>query len=144
MKSFSAILYVAAAVRLTGMAEQVPSGLANTALVTLLPAGAVISYVKHSPETCGKRPSTAGIAETPFSSTVLSSAPLTSSVTTTFPNGSTVRTWPRVIAYLPVASGTGYTLLGPLPRQKSLGFGSVAPTGQVRSARRPPEFVMAN
>src|SRR6266545_6741582 len=90
-----------------------------------------MSYVKQSPETCGKRPSTAGIRETPFSSIVFSSAPLTVNVTTTFPNGSTVSTWPRVM-------GKGG---GVYAGQKSFGLSVV---GHVRSALRPPEFVIAN
>jgi hypothetical protein len=51
-------------------------------------------YVKQSPDTCGKRPFAAGIDETPFSSIVFNSAPLTNRVTTTLPNGSTASTWP--------------------------------------------------
>ena len=51
-----------------------------------------MSYVKQSPETCGKRPLAAGIWETPFSSIVFSSAPFTVNVTTMFPNGSTAST----------------------------------------------------
>ena len=86
--------------------------------------------MKQRPDTCGNRPFTAGIAETPFSSIVFSSAPLTGSVTTMLPNGSTPSTWPRVIGY-----GGGVKA-----GQKSLGL-SVA--GHVRSARRPPELVIA-
>ena len=37
----------------------------------------MISYVKHSPDTCGEPAIHAGIRETPFSSIVFSSAPLT-------------------------------------------------------------------
>src|SRR3970040_2388065 len=99
MKSFSAILYVDADVRPTAGPVQVPFDACRTAPVTLLPAAAVISYVKQSPDTCGKRPFAAGISDTPFSSIVLSSAPFTCSVTTTFPNGSTVSTWPRAIGH---------------------------------------------
>jgi hypothetical protein len=55
--------------------------------------------VKHRPDTWGNRPSTAGIRETPFSSIVFSSAPLTCSVTTILPNGSTPNAEPRVIGY---------------------------------------------
>src|SRR5512143_1087053 len=71
------------------------------------------------------------MSDTPFSSIVFSSAPLTLSVTTTLPNGNTVNTWPREIGY-------GGGVYG---GQKSLGLSVV---GQVRSARRPPEFVSAN
>ena len=76
-----------------------------------------------------------GILETPFSSMVFSSAPFTFSVTTTFPNGKTPSTWPRVMGNNPGANG--YSAAG----QKSLGLSVV---GQVRSARRPPELVSAN
>src|SRR5262245_30158948 len=90
-----------------------------------------MSYVKHSPDTCGNRPSTAGMRDTPFSSMDFSSAPLTDSVTTMFPNGSTASDWPRVI-------GNGG---GVYAGQKSP---DVSVVGQVRSARNPPEFVIAN
>src|SRR5712691_8772764 len=129
MKLFSAILYVDAAVRPTGVAVQFPLASATTAERTRLPAGSAMSYVKQRPETCGNRPAIAGICETPFSSIVFSSAPLTVSVSTMFPNGSTVSTWPRVIGY----GGGVYA------GQKSFGLSVV---GQVRSARRPPEFVI--
>src|SRR5438876_12011563 len=99
MKSFSAILYVDPAVRPTPVAVQLPLASASTAETTRLPAGCAMSYVKQSPDTCGKRPAIAGICETPFSSIVLSSAPFTVTVTTMLPNGSTVSTWPRVIGY---------------------------------------------
>src|SRR5262245_30584250 len=62
---------------------------------------------------------------------VFNSAPLIWTVTTTFPNGSTVSTCPREI-------GNGG---GVYAGQKSLGLSVV---GQVRSARRPPELVIAN
>ncbi len=83
-----------------------------------------MSYVKHRPDTCGKRPFAAGICETPFSSIVFSSAPLTSSVTTKFPNGSTASTWPRVIGNgggvyagqkSPLMSGARARQVGPQP-----------------------------
>src|SRR5712691_4532100 len=90
-----------------------------------------MSYVKQRPDTCGSRPATAGICETPFSSIVFSSAPFTVSVTTTFQNGRTVSTWPRVIGY----GGGEYA------GQKSFGLSVV---GHVRSARSPPELVIAN
>ncbi len=131
MKSFSAILYVDAAVRSTGVAVQLPLASAWTADVTRLPAGWAMSYVKQSPDTCGNRPSTLGILDTPFSSIVFSSAPFTCSVTTMFPKGSTPSTWPRVI-------GNGG---GVYSGQKSSGLSVV---GHVRSARRPPELVIAN
>ena len=86
--------------------------------------------MKQRPETCGKRPLAAGIDETPFSRNVFSSAPLMVTVKTTLPNGRTARTWPRVIGY-----GGGVNA-----GQKSLGLSVV---GQVRSARRPPAFVIA-
>ena len=76
---------------------QVPSAAWRTAPVTRLPAGAEMSYVKQRPETCGKRPLAPGMTETPFSSIVFSSAPLTESVTTMLPKGSTENTEPRVI-----------------------------------------------
>ena len=60
----------------------------------------------------------------------MSSVPLMSTVATRFPNGSTPSTWPRVIGY-----GGGVNA-----GQKSSGLSVV---GQVRSARSPPEFVMA-
>src|SRR5213596_4044390 len=131
MKSFSAILYDDAAVRSTGVAVQLPEASAVTADVTRLPAGAEMSYVKQRPETCGKRPATPGICDTPFSSIVFSSAPLTVNVTTMFPNGSSVSTWPRVI-------GKGG---GVYAGQKSPEMSDV---GQVKSERSPPEFVIAN
>src|SRR5262245_39157548 len=132
MKSFSAILYgPPAAVRLTGVAVQLPALSASTAPVTRLPAGAAMSYVKQSPDTCGKRPSTAGIRETPFSSIDFSSSPFTESVTTMFPNGSRVSDCPRVIGY-----GGGVNDEQKSPTRSTL--------GHVRSARRPPEFVIAN
>src|SRR5204862_6325865 len=130
MKSFSAILYDDPAVRSTGVAVQLPEASAVTADVTRLPEGAEMSYVKQRPETCGKRPATPGICDTPVSSIVFSSAPLTVRVTTMFPNGSSVSTWPRVIGY----GGGVYD------GQKSFGLSVV---GQVRSARSPPEFVSA-
>src|ERR1044071_4432910 len=43
------------------------------------------------------------------------------------------------MGYWLFASGTGYRLAG----QKSFAFGSAAPAGQVRSARKPPELVRA-
>ena len=61
---------------------------------------------------------------------VFNSAPLTGRVTTMLPNGRTVSTWPREI-------GNGGGVNG---GQKSLGLSVV---GQVRSARKPPELVMA-
>src|SRR5262245_31493278 len=90
-----------------------------------------MSYVKQRPDTCGKRPSTAGIRETPFSSIVFSSAPLTDIVTTMFPNGSTPSDWPRVITH---GGGTNDGQKSPLR----------SGLGHVRSARRPPEVVIAN
>ena len=60
----------------------------------------------------------------------MSSAPVMSTVATRFPNGSTPSTWPLVIGY-----GGGVNA-----GQKSSGLSVV---GQVRSARSPPEFVMA-
>ena len=70
------------------------------------------------------------MAETPRSSIDFSSAPFTVRVTAMLPNGSTVLTWPRVIGYGGVVNAG----------QKSLGLSVV---GQVRSARIPPEFVIA-
>src|SRR5215218_1735563 len=88
------------------------------------------SNVKHSPETCPNRPLPfAGTAQTALSRQSFSSEPLIVRVADTFPNGSTPSTWPRVIGYLPVASGTGYTFSAPEPGQKSDAFGSVTPTG---------------
>src|SRR6266850_1925895 len=98
--------------------------------VTRLPAGALTSYVKQSPDTCGKRPSTPGIREIPFSRNAFTSAPVTVNVTDTFPNGSTPRTDPRV-----TGNGGGEIPVGQNP--------PVPAPGQVRSARRPPEFVIA-
>src|SRR5918995_5465997 len=97
---------------------------------TRLPTGAVISYVKQRPETCGKRPLAPGMADTPFSRNASISAPLTEVVETTFPNGSTASTWPRVIR------NGGGVKLGQKPSPPPAG-------GHVRSARRPPEFVIA-
>src|ERR1044072_3473084 len=128
MKSFSAMLYVDPAVRSTVVDVHVPSAFATTAELARLRAGAAMSYVKQRPDTCGKRPSTAGIRETPFSSIVFSSAPFTPRVATMVPNGSTASDCPRVI-------GNGG---GAYDGQKSparSGF------GHVRSALRPPEFV---
>lgn len=71
-----------------------------------------------------------GIADTPFSRYVFSSAPLMLTVNATLPNGSTPSTEPRVIGY-----GGGVNA-----GQTSSGRFAV---GQVRSARRPPEFVIA-
>jgi hypothetical protein len=99
MKSLIAISYVEADVRSTAGPVQLPSVAWRTAPVTRLPDDATTSYVKQRPDTCGKRPFAAGIAETPFSRNCLSSAPLTCTVTTTLPNGSTASTWPRVIGY---------------------------------------------
>ncbi len=63
---------------------------------------------------------------------VFSSAPFTVIVTTMFPNGSTASDWPRVIGY-----GGGENDGQKSPAQ-------VRALGHVRSARRPPEFVIAN
>src|SRR5438034_10754445 len=131
MKSFSAILYEDAAVRSIGAPVQLPAAAWRTALRTRLLTGFEMSYVKQSPDTCGNRPATAGIIDTPFSSIDFSSAPLTVNVTTMFPNGSSVSTWPRVI-------GKGG---GVYAGQKSPEMSDV---GQVKSERSPPEFVIAN
>src|SRR5262245_60009615 len=69
--------------------------------------------------------------ETPFSSIVFSSAPFTESVTTMFPNGSSVGDCPRVIG-----NGGGVND-GQKSPVRSIDW-------HVRSARRPPEFVIAN
>ena len=76
MKSFWTIRYVEPAVRSTAGPVQVPFAACRTTLVTRLPTAAVISYRKQRPDTCGKRPFALGIAETPFSRYVFSSAPL--------------------------------------------------------------------
>src|SRR4051794_6660373 len=55
-------------------------------------------------------------------------------VAATFPNGNTPRVWPRVIGN--ELGANGYRLAG----QKSV---ELSTAGQVRSARRPPEFVSA-
>src|SRR2546427_11968678 len=115
MKSFSTILYDEPAVRSTAVAVQFPAASALTAERTRLPAGKAMSYVKQSPETCGKRPAIAGICETPFSRNCFSSEPVMVTVALTFPKGSTVRTWPRVIGYGGGVEGG----------QKSLGFSVV-------------------
>ena len=99
MKSLSAIIYVDAAVRSIAAPVQLPLEAWRTAPVTRLPTGALISYVKQKPDTCGKRPSIPGIFETPFSSIVFSSAPFTCKVVTTLPNGSTASTCPREMGY---------------------------------------------
>src|SRR3954470_21789356 len=90
-----------------------------------------MSYVKHRPETCGNRPWAEGIRKTPFSSIDLSSAPVTVAVTTMFPKGSTPSTWPREIGY---GGGVKAEQKSPL----------TSVVGHVRSALRPPEFVIAN
>ena len=131
MKSLMAILYEAPAVRSTGVAEHVPSGLAMTAPVTRLFAAAAMSYVKHRPDTCGNRPFAPGICDTPFSRNALSSAPLIVTVATTLPNGSTASTWPRVMRN----GGCAAAGQNPVPPPAA---------GQVSASRRPPEFVMAN
>src|SRR5262245_37799605 len=130
MKSFSAILYVEAAVRSTPAPLQLPSAAWRTTLVTRLPTGSAISYVKQRPDTCGKRPIAAGMPDTPFSRYVFNSAPEMLTVNTRFPNGSTARFCPRVIRY------GGATNAGQKSPARSVG-------GHVRSARSPPEFVMA-
>src|SRR5918999_1403413 len=112
MKSFVAISYVVAAVRSTGVAVQFPAASVRTADVTRPPAGSAMSYVKQRPETCGKRP-------------------FTLSVATTFPNGSTVSTWPRVIR------NGGWGAAGQKP-------GPPPAAGHVSASRSPPEFVIAN
>src|SRR5215208_2373406 len=86
---------------------------------------------KQRPDTCGNLPLAPGIELTPFSSIVFSSAPFTSSVATTLPNGSTASTCPRVIWY-----GGGV----------NAGQNPVPPPacGHVSLSRRPPEFVIAN
>ncbi len=61
MKSFSAIVYVEPAVRSIGAPVQVPSAACRTAPVPGCPTAASMLYVKHSPETCGKRPLAPGI-----------------------------------------------------------------------------------
>src|SRR5512145_2860562 len=68
--------------------------------------------------------------DTAFSSIVFSSAPFTSSLVTILANGSIASTCPRVIKY-------GGGVYG---GQKSLELSVV---GHVRSARMPPELVMA-
>src|SRR6185312_11322577 len=78
----------------------------------------------------GKRPCAAGIRETPFSRYVFNSAPLIVTVKTTFPNGSTENTVPRVIGY---GGGVNAEHVSP----------ATSTVGHVRSARRPPEFVIA-
>ena len=110
---------------------QVPSAACRTAPVTRLLTAASMLYVKHRPETCGKRPLAPGIEETPFSSIAFSSAPLISTVATTLPNGRTARIWPRVIWY------GGGVKAGQKPVPPPAG-------GQVRRSRRPPELVIAN
>src|SRR5262245_53188109 len=129
MKSLSAIVYEPAA-RSTTAPVHAPFAACRTAPVTRLPAAAVMSYVKQSPDTCGKRPSAFGIRETPFSSICLSWGPVTVALTAKLPNGRTEITCPIVI-------GNGGGVDGgqnPAPPPAA---------GQVRSARRPPEFVIA-
>src|SRR5688572_28868929 len=96
--------------------------------VTRLPAAAATSYVKQRPETWAKRPSAPGMRETPFSRNAFTSAPVSVTVVVTFPNGRTPSTEPRVIDSAGVDA-----------EQKPDGPAS----GQVRAARRPPEFVIA-
>src|SRR5215211_3171487 len=131
MKSFSAILYVEAAVRSTAAPVQLPSAACRTTPLTRLPAAASMLNEKQRPDTCGNLPLAPGIELTPFSSIVFSSAPFTSSVATTLPNGSTASTCPRVIWY-----GGGV----------NAGQNPVPPPacGHVSLSRRPPEFVIAN
>src|SRR5919106_3951448 len=105
MNSFVARVYVLPGS--TASVEQLPVAVWRTMLVTRLPAGRLTSYVKQRPDTCGKRPLAPGIAETPFSRNDLTSAPLTISVTDTFPNGSTPSTEPRVIGNGGVAALDG-------------------------------------
>src|SRR5262245_20914753 len=131
MKSFSAILYFEAAVRSIGDPVQVPFAACRTADVTRLPAAASMLNVKQKPETCGNLPCADGIRPTPFSSIDFSSSPLTSSVTTMFPNGRTPRTRPRVIGNGGVEPPDGQNADAPA-------------SGHVSAARRPPEFVIAN
>src|SRR5262245_60770569 len=83
------------------------------------------------PDTCGKRPWAAGISDTPFSSIVFNSAPLTFRVTTILPNGNTASTLPREIMYGGGVEGAHR----PVPPPAA---------GQVSRSRRPPEFVIAN
>src|ERR671918_668420 len=114
----------------TGAPVQLPSAAWPTMLLTRLPAGAVISYVKHRPDTCGNRPLAAGIVETPFSRNALISVPVTVPVTETFWNGSTPSTEPRVIG-----KGGGVMPSGQNPPSPA--------SGHVIAARSPPEFVIA-
>jgi hypothetical protein len=67
---------------------------------------------------------------TPVSRKSFSSAPFTVTVDTTFPNGSTASTWPRVIFH------GGGVKLGQKPTPPPAG-------GHVRASRSPPEFVTA-
>src|SRR5689334_12790407 len=129
MKSLIASAYVDDAVKSIPSPVQVPSGNCRTAERTRAPGGADVSYEKHNPETWGKRPCESGIDDTPFSRKVFSSAPFTTTVTAALLNGRTASTCPRVIRLLGGAGGQK-----PLPPPAS---------GQVRSARSPPEFVMA-
>src|SRR5918995_1580565 len=130
MKSLMARVYDDVAVRSTAGPVHAPVAVCRFTVSTRLPTAAATSYVKQRPETCGNRPFAPGIAETPFSRNDLSSAPLTLTVFTTFPNGSTAFTWPRVI-------GNGG---GVKAGQKSVGLSTV---GQVSESRSPPEFVIA-
>src|SRR5262245_6886423 len=72
----------------------------------------------------------AGMPDTPFSRNVFNSAPEMLTVNTTLPNGSTPRFCPRVIRY------GGAVNAGQKSPARSV-------VGHVRSARSPPEFVMA-
>src|SRR5918996_2806683 len=87
--------------------------------------------MKHNPDTCGKRPFAVGIADTPFSSMVFNSAPLTVTPTVKFPNGSTLTTVPRVIFH------GGGVKDGQKPEPPPAG-------GHVNASRRPPALAMAN
>src|SRR5215218_7261872 len=99
VKSFVATVYVAAPEMSTGPPSQAPLAVCRFTSLTLLPTGDEMSYVKQSPDTCGKRPSAPGILETPFSSAAFSSRPVMVAVVTMLPNGSTASTCPRVISH---------------------------------------------
>ena len=129
-KSLVATVYEEAEVRSTAGPVHVPSTAWRTTETRREPAAASMLYETQRPDTCGKRPSRAGIRETPFSSIALSFAPSTVATTLMLPNGSTVFTWPRVMGY-----GGGVNA-----GQKSDGLSTM---GQVRSARMPPEFMSA-
>ena len=133
MKSFSAILYGRPpAVRSIGVAGAVAGGVGQHRAGHPA-AGGRRDVVGEAQARDLREAAVDGrhARDTPFSSIVFSSAPLTLSVTTMFPNGSTVSDWPRVI-------GNGG---GVYAGQKSPAMSTV---GHVSRSRSPPELVIAN